>query len=152
MILSSLSNVTTSATQLGAHEWFTYLKRERERRGSKRALLRCAAIGVRRHSPSRPTGQSGVDHLLVVDAKHVDPAVLEDQRDHVSAQSNIYNASLSLLDQIFWRLMKCIAICIKDNGHLRLVDLLTAIGHLVAYDGANVLDDHGVLLQVFSSI
>lgn len=42
----------------------------------------------------------------------------------------------------------------KDHGfgYLRLVDLLTPIGHLVAYDGADVLDDHGVLLQVFSSI
>lgn len=37
-------------------------------------------------------------------------------------------------------------------GYLRLVDLLAAIGHLVAYDGADVLDDHGVLLQVLGSI
>lgn len=39
---------------------------------------RSAAIGVRRHSPSWSAGQSGVNHLLVVDAEHVDPAVLED--------------------------------------------------------------------------
>lgn len=40
----------------------------------------------------------------------------------------------------------------SQSGYLRLVDLLAAIGHLVAYDGADVLDDHGVLLQVFGSI
>lgn len=37
-------------------------------------------------------------------------------------------------------------------AYLRLVDLLTPIGHLVAYDRPNVLNDHGVLLQILSSI
>lgn len=37
-------------------------------------------------------------------------------------------------------------------AYLELVDLLTAIGHFVAYDSANVLDDHGVLLQILSSV
>lgn len=36
--------------------------------------------------------------------------------------------------------------------HLRLVDLLPAVGHLVADDGADVLDDHGVLLQVLGGV
>lgn len=36
--------------------------------------------------------------------------------------------------------------------YLFFVDLLSAIGHLVTYDSANVLDDHGVLLQILSSV
>jgi len=56
------------------------------------------------------TGQSGINHLLVVDAEHVDPTVL------------------------------------------RLVDLLSAIGHFIAYDSTDVLNDHGVLLQIFCSV
>lgn len=36
--------------------------------------------------------------------------------------------------------------------YLRLIDLLPSIGHLVAYNSANVLDDHGVLLQILSSV
>lgn len=37
-------------------------------------------------------------------------------------------------------------------AYLQLVDLLTAIRHFIAYDSANVLDDHGVLLQILSSV
>lgn len=36
--------------------------------------------------------------------------------------------------------------------HLQLVDLLPAIGHLIADDCADVLDDHGVLLQIFRGV
>lgn len=36
--------------------------------------------------------------------------------------------------------------------YLGLVDLLTPIGHLVAYDSTNVLYDHGVLLQILSCV
>lgn len=36
--------------------------------------------------------------------------------------------------------------------HLQLVDLLTAIGHLVAYDSTDVLNDHSVLLQILCSV
>lgn len=60
--------------------------------------------------PSWTSCQSGINHLLVVDAEHVDPTVL------------------------------------------LLVDLLPPIGHFVAYDGSDVLDDHRVLLQVFGSV
>lgn len=56
---------------------------------------RSGGVRVRRHSPSWSAGQSGVNHLLVVDAEHVDPSVLEDGRERVSAQSNMYKASLS---------------------------------------------------------
>lgn len=38
------------------------------------------------------------------------------------------------------------------RSNLRLVDLLPAVGHLVADDGADVLDDHGVLLQVLGGV
>lgn len=36
--------------------------------------------------------------------------------------------------------------------YLQLIDLLSAIGHLVAYDGTDVLNDHGVLLQILGSV
>lgn len=38
------------------------------------------------------------------------------------------------------------------GSNLRLVDLLPAVGHLVADDGSDVLDDHGVLLQVLGGV
>lgn len=40
--------------------------------------------------------------------------------------------------------------CIKK--YLRFVDLLTAIGHLIANNSPDVLNDHGVLLQILCSI
>lgn len=50
-------------------------KRESGRLGRRREP---AGIGGRRHSPSWATGQRCVNHLLVVDAEHVDPSVLEE--------------------------------------------------------------------------
>lgn len=36
--------------------------------------------------------------------------------------------------------------------HLQFVDLLSPIGHLVAYDGADVLYDHRMLLQILGRV
>lgn len=52
-----------------------------EKREGARLKRRSGSAGVRerRHSPSWSAGQGSVNHLLVVDAEHVDPAVLEDR-------------------------------------------------------------------------
>lgn len=36
--------------------------------------------------------------------------------------------------------------------YLRFIDLLPAIGHLVAYDSTNVLNNHRMLLQILRSV
>lgn len=92
MILSSLSKVTTSATQFGAHEWLIYLGgggREvwgsaPTRGGGEGRTGRLLPLPLGRShypkplpcSPGRAPRQRGVNDVLVVDAEHVDATVL----------------------------------------------------------------------------
>lgn len=82
MILSSLSNVTTSATQLGAQEWLMYLD---GRRVSVSGAWPHPAGGHWRHSglpcsPGRASSQRSVNYVFIVYPEHVDASVLDRQK------------------------------------------------------------------------
>lgn len=96
MILSSLSNVTTSATQLGAQEWLMYLGSGTKSETPSNWVgwfwfpvgppPECHPRGLLNPflliplSPGRASSQRSINDMFVVYSKHVDASILERQR------------------------------------------------------------------------
>lgn len=91
--------------------WVVHVAGKRES-GRLRRHCESPGVRVRRHSPSWSTGQRCVNHLLVVDAEHVDPSVLEEAPEQVSAHLNIHKVSLSSACTIFSCVPKIFQFCI----------------------------------------
>lgn len=93
MILSSLSKVTTSATQFGAHEWLMYLGRglwgyqQRVGGGTRGPWIGGGCIVL--CSPGRAPCQRGVNDVLVVDTEHVDATVLRGEKGEGGGASRL---------------------------------------------------------------
>lgn len=79
MILSSLSNVTTSATQLGAQEWLMYLVSGQSQERQMSELRPLTTFFLIPLSPGRASGQRCINHMLIVYSEHVDTPILKRQ-------------------------------------------------------------------------
>lgn len=101
MILSSLSNVTTSATQLGAQEWLMYLDGRTESGSEIQVIPTTWPRRLKSSlSPGRASGQGGVDHMLIVYPKHVNATVLERQSWRSGMLVSTLGSRLSSHDRI----------------------------------------------------